>query len=85
MRLALWGKMDFNDLSKWEQCYDDPSPAELERLSNRIPNVVNTALELAASYDSILEISAGFGNFIGKVDSAKRRHAAEFFQQRSNT
>lgn len=78
LRLALWGRINFNDLSAWENCYGGPSDEELQKLTNRIPNVVNAALEMTEQYDSILEISAGYGNFVGKVASSKQRHATEF-------
>jgi ubiquinone/menaquinone biosynthesis C-methylase UbiE len=78
MRILLWGKLNFNDLSEWEDTSESPSEAQLEKWSNRIPNVVEAGLKLVEPYDSILEISAGFGNFIGKVSADKERHATEF-------
>lgn len=78
IRLALWGRINFNDLSEWENCYEAPPPEKLEKLTNRIPNIVLAALKLTEPHNKILEVSAGFGNYIGKVSSSKVRHATEF-------
>lgn len=77
-RFILWGRINFNKLTEWKDFYQDPSPEELEQLTNRIPNIVNSALKLTDGSKSVLEVSAGFGNFIGKVNADKHRHATEF-------
>lgn len=78
MRLALWGKTNFNDLGDWEHFYTDISTDEIQKLNERIPNLVTAAVQLSEPFGRILDISAGFGNFITKIPTDKYRAATEY-------
>ena len=79
LRIIFFGKHDFNDLTTWENDYIDTY--DLENLHNRVPEVVNHILNQVEHSASVLEISAGYGNFISKVPSGKVRFATEFSKQ----
>lgn len=81
MRLALWGKTNFNDLGEWEHFYTNISVDEIQKLNERIPNLVTAALKLSEPFERILDISAGFGNLITKISPDKYRAATEYSEK----
>lgn len=72
LRILLYGKYDFNNLEEWNQIYSEIDLNEIEFMNNRIPNLINKALLLVVDYESVLEISAGFGNFITKLNCEEK-------------
>ena len=78
LRYLLWGKVNFNDLNEWERAYNIQSDTELQQYRERIPNLVKAAAQLAEPFASVLEISAGLGNFVLKLEATKQRFATEY-------
>lgn len=79
-RLVLFGKLDFNDVQEWENSYTDITEEEIEKLQNRIPNLVNEAVRITgfSQAKSVLDVGAGFGNYILKLPEHVDRQATEF-------
>ena len=79
IRMLFFGKYDFNDLIAWEKEYIDTS--NIAGLQDRVPEIVEHILKFLDAYESVLEVSAGFGNFITKVPKAIQCYATEFSDQ----
>jgi len=72
-RVLLWGKSNFNSQDDWDSHYEIQN-----NLENRIPNVTKYVIELSEKHNKILEVSAGFGNYVLKLDKNKEIYATEF-------
>ena len=79
LRIVMFGKYDFNDVKTWENEY--VSNQDIKNLRNRVPEIVEHILQHIEPYESVLEVSAGYGNFILKVPESKKRLATEFSTQ----
>lgn len=75
-RYMLWGKTDFNSIKEWEASY--LAKEDIVALQNRVPSLVNIILEKIKSHEKIIDISAGYGNFILKVPSHIEKYATEY-------
>lgn len=82
-RIMIFGKFDFNNLEDWESSYIDLNGENLNKIQNRIPNLTQAAIRvtLQKSPNSVLDVSAGFGNYILKLDDQIHREATEFSEQ----
>jgi ubiquinone/menaquinone biosynthesis C-methylase UbiE len=81
--MIIFGKYDFNKIEDWESSYVDLNDENLNKIQNRIPNLTKAAVNvtLQKSPGSVLDVSAGFGNYILKLDNQIHREATEFSEQ----
>lgn len=78
MRLLLWGKVNFNSLDDWERAYTKITKEDIQKLQNRIPNIINRVVSLVEEFQDILEISGGLGNLAFKIPKNKSLVVTEF-------
>jgi SAM-dependent methyltransferase len=77
MRIVLWGRVDLNKSALWQQLYK--SSADVGNLETRVHGVVDsilTRLDISKNL-SVLDIGAGYGNFICRVPDSVAKFATE--------